>query len=748
MRIGRLGRWCFGRPAVVLSVWICVAGGGVLAAGQVFAKLSGLNTAEGVESVEGYRMINDATPGGPPVVALVDHLDPQAPGVREAVTRAALDLSRLPGVSSVSNPYGTGQQLPTADAFPLVATLVKTDDPVRRNAATDAATDRMRRLAGELHDAGQSGARVRVGGAAGLDREATQALRTDLQRAELLSLPLTLGLLIVVFGGVFVATLPVTAAVVSVLSAMVVLLGFSMVIDLDDNVVTAVTLMGLGLSIDYGLLLVGRYREELAAGFPPDIAVGRAWESAGTTILFSALTIAAALSGLFVFDAPGLRALGAAGVSIALVAMLVSLTLVAALLRVGRRAVWLARHRAGRHRAARSTDRGVFAALSRLVQRRAVLVTVLTLGVLLAAGAPLRDATSRAPGVAKLPRSLESVQVADELGTRFGQPQAPGVVVAARCAPAVLQAWARHLVDSGAAARTGPATAGQGLAWIVIQADTSGDRQSAAAQALVQRIRADRPPGVRSWVTGEAAALVDLRESLRTDLPWAVATSVLLMVVLLFVMTGSLVIPVKAVLANVVSLGATFGLMKLVFQDGWLAGPLHTITVGGLDLYLVVIIFAFAFGLSVDYEVFLLGRITEYLHLGTLLAARSDRVAVRLKDVTDTAVRRGLQHTGRIITSAALLMLIVFGCFAAGRMGSVEELGLGLATAVLVDATVVRCLLVPATMTIMGQWNWWPSRPLKNLHVQIRSQESDRHPRRHRGVHRKGLGKTQRSVIG
>jgi len=176
------------------------------------------------------------------------------------------------------------------------------------------------------------------------------------------------------------------------------------------------------------------------------------------------------------------------------------------------------------------------------------------------------------------------------------------------------------------------------------------------------------------------------------------------MVLLLFAMTGSLVVPVKAILANVVSLGATCGVLVAVFEYGWLSGPLDTLTIGGLDPFVIVIAFAFAFALSMDYEVFLLGRIKEYVERG---------------HDTDTAVRRGLQHTGRIITSAALLMLVVFGCFAAARVGQVEQVGLALTVAVLIDATVVRCLLVPATMTLLGRWNWWAPRPLQRLHTKL-----------------------------
>jgi RND superfamily putative drug exporter len=169
-------------------------------------------------------------------------------------------------------------------------------------------------------------------------------------------------------------------------------------------------------------------------------------------------------------------------------------------------------------------------------------------------------------------------------------------------------------------------------------------------------------------------------------------------------MTGSVIVPIKAILANVISLGATLGVMTAVFDKGIGSGVLHTLTIGGLSPFVLVIVFSFAFGLSMDYEVFLLGRIKEYVDAGM---------------DTDTAVRRGLQHTGRVITSAAALIVIVFACFAAARMGTIEQIGLGLTTAILIDATVVRCLLVPATMTLLGKWNWWAPAPLRRLHARF-----------------------------
>jgi RND superfamily putative drug exporter len=694
--IARCGRWCFHRRWWVLAAWLVAVVTGAMAAGPVVDSLADNNSPRGIESVQASDVLATGSDTGGTVVGLVDRADLAATTVRTLLDAATTDLARLPHVKRVAPATRSAD----GSALLITATLDKVDRP-QRNAAVDAATARLHRLGADLLAAGQDRARVRVGGGPALNREANRVAHVDQNRAELFSLPITLVVLVIVFGGLAAALLPVLAAAASVSTAFVILLGFSRITDLDANVLTVVTLLGLGLSIDYGLLLVARYREELAAGYEPADAVGRAWATVGRTIVFSALTVAAALTGLLVFDVPGLAALGAGGLSVAVVALLAALTLTAALLGVGRRRIRPSA-RAMRRRAhyGDAAEIGAFARLSRLVQRFPVLIAVGTAAALLAAGTPLLTGTVKLPGLAGVPRSVEAAQVADELASRFGQSQSPAVTVVARTDPGTLDRWAGRFATDPAVATVRPAVlAGPGLSTVDLV--VTGDSQSAAARALVGRVRADRPAGVASWVTGDAAVLVDLLGLIRQGLPWAIAITVLAMTALLFAFTGSLVIPVKAILANVVSLGATFGVMYAVFEHGVLAGPLHTLTVGGLDPFVIVIVFAFAFGLSMDYEVFLLGRITEYVDRGW---------------DTDTAVRRGLQHTGRIITSAALLMVIVFGCFAGARMGTIEQVGLGLAVAVTIDATVVRCLLVPATMTLLGRWNWWAPAPLKRLH--------------------------------
>ncbi|HLL67913.1 MAG TPA: MMPL family transporter [Micromonosporaceae bacterium] len=710
--MARLGRWCFRRRWVVLALWLVATLAGVASAGPVFSRLASDNIPNHLESVAAWDVLNEGSDRGGQVVGLVDRLDPKGTPARDTIRRAADDLDGIPGTQSIAHPYldpplpaeyqparyvGTDQR-----AVLLVVTLDRLEGDAH-DTAVDQVTDRLHRLTGDLRAAGEAQARVRVGGDMVINNEVNAAVQEDLTRAEIISLPATLVLLVILFGGLVAASLPVLAAIVSAAAALIVLLGFSYFTDIDQNTVTVATLLGLGLSVDYGLLLVGRYREELRAGFDPETAVARAWATAGRTIAFSALTVGAAIAGLLAFDVAGLSALGSGGVAIALVAMIAALTFTAAMIGIGRRRIRPSKRARAAGAAGDEAEVGFFARLSRLVQRRPLLVALATTAMLLAAGLPLLSATVKLPRLEGVPRSIESVQVADDLAANFGQAYTPDLTVVARTDTASLDTWAGRWRTDPAVASVQPATsrtAGVSSVRITLR----GEGQDDAAQALVHRLRADRPQAERSWVTGDAAVLVDLVDLILDDLPLAITVTMISMFLLLFAMTGSVVVPIKAILANVVSLGASFGVLVAVFQYGYGENLLQTLTIGGLSPFVMVIVFAFAFGLSMDYEVFLLGRIKEYVERG---------------EDTDTAVRRGLQHTGRIITSAALLMVIVFGCFAAGRIGTIEQVGLGLTVAVLIDATIVRCLLVPATMTLLGRWNWWAPAPLRRLHARI-----------------------------
>jgi RND superfamily putative drug exporter len=715
----RVGRFCFRYRWWVLAAWFFLFIAGVLAAGQVLNSLGAVEQRYAPESVRAGQVLDEAGDRGGEIVALVEGVDPRAQGMRDAVARATADVRGIAGVAEVSDPVlatdGTGAA--------LQVTLSNLDDEAE-DTAVQQVNDRLRRLGNDL-----PGATVRLGGGEMLNRDVSQAVQDDLTTAELRSLPLTAIVLVFVFGGLIVAGVPLLATLATTAGAFGVLFGFSQVVQLDGNVVTVVTLLALGLSVDYGLLLVARYREELIPDYQKAVAAGdrridrsrraaaltRAWGTAGRTVMFSALTVAAALSGLLLLRITSLQAMAAAGISVALVAMVAALTFTAALLgAVGR---WVRPSRRSLRRAAEAaagdgddTERGFFARLARFTQRWPVLVTLGVTAALLAAGAPLLGATIKLPLLEGMPRSIESVAVADDLSTRYGRTAQPAVTVVARTDPADLDAWAARWRTDAEVIRVEPARpAGPNLATVVLA--VRGDAQGEGAQALVQRVRADRPPGVESWVTGSAAVLVDMLATLRASLPWAILVTLVAMTALLFLMTGSVVVPLKAIAMAIVSLGATFGVLVGVFQHGWFSGLLDTHTIGGLSPFVLALVFAFAFGLSMDYEVFLLSRVKEYVDSG---------------QQTDAAVRRGLQHTGRVITSAALLMLVVFACFGAAKVGDIEEVGIGLFVAVLVDATIVRCLLVPATMSLLGRWNWWAPRPLRRLY--------DRHGLRERDV--------------
>jgi RND superfamily putative drug exporter len=725
----RIGRFCFRYRWWVLTAWLFLFVAGVLAAGQVLDNLGAVEQRYAPESVRAGQVLDKAGDRGGEVVALVEGVDPRAQGVPDALSRATIDVRKIPGAVEVSDPIlatdGSG--------VALQVTLSKLDGDAE-DTVVQQVSERLRAIGDEV-----PGATVRLGGGAVLESDVGNAVQDDLITAELRSLPLTAIILVFVFGGLLVAGVPLLATLVSTAGAFAVLFGFSQFVQLDSNVVTVVTLLSLGLSIDYVLLLVARYREELIPEYLNALAAGsskiersrraealtRAWGTAGRTIMFSALTVAAALSGLLVLRITSLQAMAAAGISVALVAMVAALTLTSAMLsavgrwvRPSRRSLRRATEAAaqgdssllghqrmhdpllGHQRMHDDTERGFFARLARFTQRWPVLITLGTTAALLGAGAPLLGATIKLPLLEGVPRSIESATVADDLSTRYGRTAQPAVTVVARTGPAELDAWAARWRTDAEVIRVEPArTAGPDLATVVLA--VRGDAQGQGAQALVQRVRADRPPGVESWVTGSAAVLLDMLATLRASLPWAVLVTLVAMITLLFLMTGSIMVPLKAIAMAVVSLGATFGVLVGVFQHGWLSGLLHTQTVGGLSPFVIGLVFAFAFGLSMDYEVFLLSRVKEYVDSG---------------QDTNTAVRRGLQHTGRIITSAALLMLVVFGCFGAARMGDIEEVGIGLFVAVLVDATIVRCLLVPATMSLLGRWNWWAPRPLRRLH--------------------------------
>jgi putative drug exporter of the RND superfamily len=431
--------------------------------------------------------------------------------------------------------------------------------------------------------------------------------------------------------------------------------------------------------------------------------------TAGRTVAFSGLTVAASLCGLLAFAEPFLRSLAWGGIGVVLVALVAAVTLVPALLGLWGRRITPGQtptggsgglmERSGSPPVDR--DHGAFYRLSRLVQRFAPVIVVVVATLLVLLALPFRHARLENSGLESLPRSSESRQLFETIQGRFQGGGTDPVVVVVESAPGnpLVADYLRRIGELPGVSRA-EARQGTPPQITVLDVIPEGTSEGPVATSLVERIRALERP-VAGGVTGPAAFLVDYRESLASRLPYALGLIGLATFALLFLMTGSVVVPVKAIVMNVLSLGASFGALVWVFQEGHLSGLLGFDPPGMVDITIPLLIFVFAFGLSMDYEVFLLSRIKE---------------AWDQTGDNDRAVALGLQRTGRIVTSAAALIVVVFLGFAAGELLTIKEVGLGMAIAVVLDATVVRMLLVPATMKLMGRWNWWAPPAMRRFH--------------------------------
>jgi RND superfamily putative drug exporter len=660
------------RPRLVILTWIVIAVIGFAAAGALFSSLdTDTNSPASFESEQANRVLHRLDPDGPSIAAIVEG----AP-VPDATIRA---LETIPGVTSV-------QHGPSADGD-----VIGIGVELRPNSGSEDRTAARVEQTLRSIDA----PKVLVGGELLVDREFSHRAEKDAQRAEMISLPIALVVMAIVFGGIVAAGVPIALAFGGVFATMIALAIVASITDVPLYALNVVMMLGLGLGIDYGLLMVSRFREERGTGSDVPSAVMRTMASSGRTVVFSALTVAAALASLLVFEDVSMRSIGLAGIFVVLACMSAALTLMPALL-----ALFGARLGAS----APSSDHGWFARTARLISRRAGLVVAIVGILLVLLASPFVNARFDDLDVRSLPKSSETRQVAETIDAKFpGVTQEPvwSIVDTDRDDPRLTGYLAdiREL-DGVSRAEISDISRG-GITAIEISAE--GATNGPTSERVVNEVRGlDTPLEVR--VGGDPAETVDFRESLVRRLPYAVGVIVLATFVLLFLMTGSVVLPLKAILMNVLSLGATFGALVWIFQDGHLSGLLGFSPPGALDLIMPVIVFVFAFGLSMDYEVFMLARIKE---------------AYDESGDNDAAVAIGLQRSGRIITSAALLIVLVFAGFAAGEIVAMKQLGLGLALAVVIDATIVRTLLVPATMKLMGRWNWWAPAPLAGLHRRV-----------------------------
>ena len=553
------------------------------------------------------------------------------------------------------------------------------------------------------------GLNTTVGGQWAVFRDVNQTVSRDIARAELISMPIVIILCLVFFGSATAALMPAFVGGVAIFGAFALVRMITTVTDVSVFSINVITLIGMGLAIDYALFVVSRFREEMAKQAGTDrehvnTAIAATMATAGRTVLFSGLIVAASLASLLIFQQSFLRSMGYGGVAAVLVAMLAALTLLPALLTVlgprieAGRMPWRRRSLTD---SGATVESGAWASLAHSVMRRPVAYVVVITVALLALGAPFLSARWGSTDERVLPVSAPSRVAADLAVRDFGGGTTSANIVVEGASGPQLVAYVVRLDKVGgvhSARVIDQATKGVGTVSLV-QVTWLAESQSERSQQLVRGLRAVNPgAGAHALVGGASASAVDLIDSIGAHLPWMGLFVVAVMLVLLFIAFGSVVLPLKAVVMNALSLTASFGVVTWIFQDGHLSGPLGFTSTGYLDVTQPILMLAIIFGLSMDYEVFLISRIRE----------EWDRTG----DNT-TAVANGLQRSGRIITSAALLLAVVIGGFATSGIVIMKMIGIGMLVAVLIDATVVRALLVPATMRLLGTVNWWAPGPLR-----------------------------------
>jgi uncharacterized membrane protein YdfJ with MMPL/SSD domain len=584
-----------------------------------------------------------------------------------------------------------------------------------------------------------SGLQVRLGGNIAVSVQINQQVTSDLKRAESLSFPVVAILLILIFGNVVAATVPLFLGGLSILGALFITRVLTNFTSMSVYVINVITLLGLGLAIDYSLFLVGRFREELALSGNVETALTTTITKAGRTVMFSGSTVILSLLSLIVFPEVFLRSMGMSGAAVVATAALLSLTVVPASLRL------LGRHindlsLPGRNAMVKprphEAKKGFWYVFSQFIMRRPVVVLVVTLAVLLGVGSQFLHAKLSNPDTYSVPTNLSSRQVNDSLSRNFsntstepinilvhttGNPlESPNLryltqyISRLKAIKGVTQvdSLIAHLPPrlSGISEPNGTTLLSVPSFAPILSQYVSGNYdqltvfqaygpQSTQAQQLIQTIRAlPTPRGFTPEVGGVSAELVDLLHSLRTHIPYSLAIIFCATIVLIFLLMGGILVPIKAIILGIISLSAAFGILVWVFQDHHLAGALSLAALGSVDATSAVLIFAIAFGLSMDYEFFLLSRIKEEYE------ATGDNTH---------AVAHGVQKTAGIITSAALLLISVIGLFATSKISLIQQIGLGLGSAVAIDSTLVRMVLVPATMRLLGRANWWAPKPLR-----------------------------------
>ncbi|MCE9515622.1 MAG: MMPL family transporter [Mycobacterium sp.] len=661
------------------------------------------------------------------LITVTDPAGATSAGATAAGAEIVGRLDASPYVLSVTSPWtsppSAAAELLSTDGSTglIVATMAGGEDK-----AQDYASELVTPVVGE-----RDGLSIKAGGTAMIYKQINQQTMRDLIRMESIAIPLTFLVLVWVFGGLIAAALPLLVGLMAILGAMSVLRLFTFFTEVSIFALNITTALGLALAIDYTLLILSRYRDETAGGADPHTALVRTMCTAGRTVLFSAVTVALSLSALLLFPMYFLRSFAYSGIAtVAFAAAAAVLVTPAAIAVLGPRIdKWdirkLIRRVLGRPEPVPTpVDRQFWYRSTKFVMRRSIPVGTAIVALLLLLGIPFLHIKFGNPDDRVLPKSASAHQVGDQLRNDFASDLNTGLTVvipdATGVGPAELDRYAADLSRVGdvtgvsapggtfaAGTRVGPPSAptavADGSAFLSIR--SSAPLYSDASKIQLQRLHAVPEPAGRDVLMGGIAQTTqDIVSVVTTRMPLVLALIAVITFILLFLLTGSLVLPLKALVLNVLSLSAAFGALVWIFQDGNL-GALGTTPTGTMEANVPVLMFCVAFGLSMDYEVFLLARIREYW-----LASPQGRAD------SDESVALGLARTGRVVTAAALIMSIAFAALIAAQVSFMRIFGLGLTLAVLVDATLVRMALLPAFMHVMGRWNWWAPRPLTRLH--------------------------------
>ncbi len=700
-----------GRRVVILAA-VLFALAGVLGAG-VADKLDpyGADDPE-TEGVRANERLEDAGYREATVTVLIQNAAPTDPAGAERVReiegriKSDPDVAEVVGYLETRSPDFVSEE---GNSTYLAVSLKPTEDKELQDAGS--------RIEDELE--GEPG--VIVGGYAVANEQVNKQVEKDLRTAEMLAFPLLFLLSLLFFRSGVAALLPLLVGGLAIVGTFLLLSVASEFGSISIFALNLTTGLGLGLAIDYSLFVVSRYREEIAKSGPGLEAMRRTMATAGRTVLFSSLTVAAALASLLVFPQRFLYSMGMGGSMVALLAATIALTVLPAVLallgnRVNALSPRFLQRRAERE--ARPAQQGFWYRLSRFVMRRPVVVATATATLLIVLGLPALGLKFTSVDASILGEEHSARQLDDVLKAEFPpNRETPVRALVANVDGATPQEFQAAVSQvsrdlgglEGVIQVNPPRQLPNGDA--VVDAITESSFNSDRSRDIVREARdLPDPAGAEVLVTGNAASFVDFQQSLKDHLPIAGAIVVIATLVVLFLMTGSVVLPVKQLVMNVLTLSAVFGILVFVFQDGRLEGFLDYSSQGALEQTMPILLFAVAFGLSTDYGVFLLSRIKEARDAG---ASDSESVAM------------GLERTGRIVTAAALLFAIAIGAFATSQIIFIKQNGIGTALAVLIDASLIRALLVPSLMQLLGRWNWWAPRRLRRLHYRFGLSESE-----------------------